>query len=314
MSDKYSTGVRFNHGIGTLEILSFVGEGVGAMLFILSVVLGGQLAISVLGIGFVVFAVLVLRAHLGQPTRGWRALTRLLTSWVSRGTLVISFFCGFATLSVVARYIGVLQPLQGVLTVLALVFAVAVVVYAGMLLRSMRAIRLWRGPFMPLTFVSHSVASGLTIVGAMVAWLGAGQASYEWLQPAGLGSLVLCALLSVVHLYGVERSVGTEASRVRLLHGDLRARFSWGAGVLGILVPLVVWLAAYVLSAITGPEVATAVFVVAALCRLYGDYAYRSCIVRAGAYEPLLPSGFTSAPRSQGSLSPRHGTKVLEAR
>jgi hypothetical protein len=55
-------------------------------------------------------------------------------------------------------------------------------------------------------------------------------------------------------------------------------------------VPLVVWLAAYVLSAITGPEVATAVFVVAALCRLYGDYAYRSCVVQAGAYEPLVPA------------------------
>ena len=30
--------------------------------------------------------------------------------------------------------------------------------------------------------------------------------------------------------------------------------------------------------------------VFSALCRLYGDFAYRKAIVRAGAYEPIVPS------------------------
>jgi len=312
MNDKYSTGVRFNHQMGTLEVLSFLGEGVGATLYILGVVLG-RVHIAMLGIAFVVFAVLVLRAHLGQPTRAWRALTRLVTSTVSRGTLLISGFLGFSVLSVLAHYVALLEPLRGLLTVVALVFAVPVILYAGFLLRSMKAIRFWRGFFVPVAFTAHSLATGFTIVLALLAWRGVEETSQDWLQPAGLGSLLLAAVMSLVHLYGVERSAGTEASIARIRKGDLRGRFHWGAIVLGLAVPFVVWLGAYVLGAIMGATAATAVFTLGALCRLYGDYAYRSCIVVAGAYEPLLPSGsgwpmFTSrtpAP-GMGAAAARH--------
>lgn len=290
MNDKYSTGVRFNHQMGTLEVLSFLGEGVGATLYILGVALG-RVHVAMLGIAFVVFAVIVLRAHLGQPTRAWRALTRLVTSTVSRGTLLISGFLGSSVLSVAAHYVGLLEPLRGLLTVVALVFAVPVILYAGFLLRSMKAIHFWRGFFVPLAFTAHSLATGFTIVLALLAWRGIEETSQDWLQPAGLGSLLLAAVMSLVHLYGVERSPGTQASIERVRKGDLRSRFYWGAGVLGIAVPFVVWLGAYVLGAVMGATAATAVFALGALCRLYGDYAYRSCIVVAGAYEPLLPSG-----------------------
>lgn len=288
-TDKYSLGVRFNHQMGTLEVLSFVGEGVGATLYILAVALGRP-HIAILGIAFVIFAVLVLRAHLGQPGRAWRAMKRLVTSTVSRGTLLISGFLGFSTLSVAAHYIGFLQPLQALLTVAALIFAVPVILYAGFLLRSMKAITFWRGFLVPAAFAAHSLATAMTIVLALIAWRGVNQVSYDWLQPVGLGTLLLAVVMSLVHLYGVERTAGTQASIHRIRKGNLSGRFTWGAGVIGIAIPFVVWLVVYVLGPILGDVAAGAVFALAALCRLYGDYAYRSCVVVAGAYEPLLPA------------------------
>ena len=228
-------------------------------------------------------------------TRKWLVVK---SSTVSRGTLLISGFLGLSTLSVAARYIGFLQPLQSLLTFGALVFAVPVTLYAGFLLRSMKAITFWRGFLVPAAFTAHSLATAMTVVLALIAWRGVDQVTYDWLQPAGLGALVLAAVMSLVHLYGVERTAGTEASIHRVRKGDLSGRFTWGAGVVGIAIPLVVWLAVYVLGPILGDVAAGAVFALAALCRLYGDYAYRSCVVVAGAYEPLLPTrGSSNMPR-----------------
>lgn len=282
MSHKYQTGVRFNHHLGSQESLSFLGEGVGAALFVVAF-FTGQWLLAGPGILFVIGAVVALLGHLGNPQRAWRALTRIGTSWVSRGTLFISLFVGVAVLSVAAGYLG-MSALQGPLAIVALVVAFPVMAYAGMLLRSMRAIRLWRGPFLPLGFVAHSLATALTLAWALLPLLGGAQ-SAPWLQPAAMLAIVASALLSVLHLLRAERSEGVRASFERLFAGDLRATFLVGGGVCGIVVPLVIMAA---LPALAGALV-TVLMLAAALCRLYGDFAYRTAVVLAGAYEPVMP-------------------------
>lgn len=282
MNDKYSTGVRFNHQMGILETVSFVGEGVGAGLFI-AAFLTGQFVLALLGVVSVIGAVVALLLHLGRPARSWRAMTRLASSPVSRGTAVISAFLGFAVSSLAAGYVGVPAPLQTVLTIGAVVFSVLVMIYAGMLLRSMRAIRLWRGPFVPLAFAAHSLATASTIV----AFLSAGSAYGATFQALALVFLLLGGALSAAHLLRAERSVGVRASLERLLAGDLRSRFIWGAWVFGIVAPV----AALAISPLlASANAATLLLGAAALCRLYGDFAYRNCIVIAGAYEPIMPT------------------------
>lgn len=277
MSQKYQTGVRFNHHLGVLETLSFLGEGVGAALYAIAVVTD-QWLLAVLGILLVVGAVVSLLNHLGRPLRSWRAITRVGSSWVSRGTLFIGIFVALATLSVAVRLVD-LAALRGVLEVAALMVAVPVMIYAGMLLRSMRAIRLWRGPFVPLAFVTHSSATALTLAWALTPLLGG---SAAWLQPAAVVALILSAALSVMHLLRVERSEGVRASLERLFAGDQRMSLVGGGGVFGIAVPLLALAA-------LAPG-ATPVMLAAALCRLYGDFAYRNAIVLAGAYEPVMPA------------------------
>lgn len=282
MSHNFTTGVRFNHHLGPQESLSFLGEGVGAALFVVAF-FTGQWLLAGPGILFVIGAVVALLGHLGNPQRAWRAMRRVGASWVSRGTVFIGIFVGVAILSVAAGYLG-MTALQFPLAVVALVVAVPVMAYAGMLLRSMRAIRLWRGPFIPLAFVAHSLATALTLAWALMPLLAGAQAA-PWLQPAAMVSLVVSALLSALHLLRAERSEGVRASFERLFSGDLRATFLVGGGVCGIVVPLVIMAA---LPVLTGAA-ATVLMLAAALCRLYGDFAYRNAVVLAGAYEPVMP-------------------------
>jgi DMSO reductase anchor subunit len=280
MSTKYSTGVRFNHHMGVLESISFTGEGVGAALYVIAFVTG-QWALGIVGILLVFGAVVALLNHLGVPLRSWRAITRVATSWVSRGTSMIGAFLAAATASILALYIAPLQALQPVLALLAVVFAIPVMIYAGMLLRSMRALRLWRGSFVPLSFIAHSIATACVLAWAVMHLLG-DAALPGWLQPLALVSLVAAAVLSTMHLMLVERSVGVSASLERLLKGDLRNGLFIGAGLAGFIVPLValvVW---------SGGAPA-ALLVLVAAARLYGDFAYRNAIVIAAAYEPVMP-------------------------
>lgn len=282
MTQKYSTGVRFNHQMGVLETLSFIGEGVGAALY-LTAVATGQAMLGVLGIIAVLGAVVALLAHLGRPARSWRALTRLATSGVSRGTAVISGFLGCAIGAQMAPWLGLPVVLQTMLTYGAALFALPVIVYGGLLLRSMKAIRLWNGPFVPLAFAAHS----LTTATILAAWLAATTQQARTSQVLALVFLLLAAVLSTAHLLQAETSTGVKASLERLLRGDLRGRFLWGAGMLGLIVPLGL-MAAGMLSQEAGG--ASALLALAALARLYGDFAYRNSIVLAGAYEPIMPT------------------------
>lgn len=283
MKQKYQPGVRFNHNMSLLETLSFFGEGVGAALYI-AATLTGQRALAIVGIVLVIGAVVALLAHLGKPLRAWRAMLRVATSTVSRGTICISAFLGIAILAQGAPLLPPLAPYQGVLTTLSLVAAVPVIIYAGMLLRSMRAIRLWRGPFVPLAFVSHSAASGTTVA----ACAATGSTAAQPLIASAFGLLLLAAAMSALHLSRAERSVGVQASLARLLGGDLKRRFVFGGGVAGLVVP-VVGLGALALMAVQGGAVAGLLAVLVVAARLYGDFAYRNGIVIAGAYEPITP-------------------------
>jgi len=287
MTARYNTGIRFNH-LGILEILSFVGEGVGAALYILAIATG-QMTLAALGIAFVIAAVLSLGAHLGRPIRSWRAFTRLVSSWVSRGSLMMVGFLGFAILAVGAGYLEILAPWQKALKAVALIFSVGVLFYAGMVLRSMRAVRLWRGPLVPLAFAAHSLATATAITWALAPWLGVEAAAVNWLPSFGIGCLILGFALSGLHIALAERSVGVKASLNRLLAGDLRQGFFWAAGGIGIVVPLLGLMSA---NALPGGGVGTLLFALVAICRLYGDYAYRNSIVVAGAYEPIFPARF----------------------
>jgi formate-dependent nitrite reductase membrane component NrfD len=75
------------------------------------------------------------------------------------------------------------------------------------------------------------------------------------------------------------------ASLARMLSGDLRGLFVFGGGIAGLAVPFLILAAAQV--RLEGSAVLAAT---AAICRLYGDFAYRNAIVRAGAYEPIVPT------------------------
>lgn len=276
----FTTGIRFVNHMGVLEALSFIGEATGGALFILAVA-AGLLTPAVLAVGMVGFAVVVLLAHLGKPLRAWRAISKPRTSWVSRGTLAISGFLGAAVLALMPT------PLQGLTKVAALVLAPVIIIYGGMLLRSYRAVRFWRGPYLPLGFAAQGFATASILMLALIAWFAGEHPASSWLYGLAFVSLLLSAGFAALHWMRAEQSQGVQASKQRLLAGDLRNLFVWGAGVAGLLVPVIGLVLAKSLEA--GSVLTALVFALVVASRFWGDYAYRCSIVKAGAYEPMVP-------------------------
>ncbi|MCX7170273.1 MAG: dimethyl sulfoxide reductase anchor subunit [Proteobacteria bacterium] len=281
-----SIDIQFNKQFGFLETFSFLGEGVGAVLYIVGAIIG-SLPVAVLGTFFVFLAVGALLGHLGTPFRTWRALTNGARSLASRGTIAMSGFLAVSAIWLVMEFMKLQGVLGAIIFGASLLLAVPVVFYAGFLLRSVRAIGLWRGPYLPLAFGTQSLASGLVVFVFLAHLDSANTEVMKWLG-AAIVSLILCALISLVHLATSKRTRGVSASLDRILHGDLRARFYWGVWCLGIVVPLIVFSVQYFGNPQDGGNPQLLLLAVTVVSRLIGDYAYRRVIVLAGAYESII--------------------------
>lgn len=278
--------VRFVEHMGFLEVFSFCGEGIGGALFIAGMVLQQPVLVA-LGIGAVFSAVIALLMHLGsRALLSWRALRMVRTSWVSRGSLFISLFMLFSMSYVVSLYANLSIGLQNMAMYLADVCAVLVIIYAGMMLRSMKAVVLWRSLYLPAAFVLHSSASALVVSFVYIAVVGQSEPDFV-VKIIALLLLLCSAAVSAIHVVSAKKTPAIQSSIHRMFSGIVSKTMLWGALVCGIVVPV----SGLVLSVFFPSDsiVYSALLIIVVFSRLYGDYAYRLSIVKCGAYEPIVP-------------------------
>jgi formate-dependent nitrite reductase membrane component NrfD len=281
-------GVRFVDNLAFLEVFSFLGEGVGGVLFILGVIYDSYAAVF-LGIAFVGTAVVALIVHLGKRAHiAWRAITKIRSSWVSRGTLFISLFMMFSVLYLMATLFPKMHALQAPLINITCIFAVLVVIYAGMMLRSMRAVSIWHTYYLPITFTHHSISTALVVFVGIAMFFGTVENSGPSLLKIALLSMLITFCVTIWYLLAVNRSVAVHASLDRLVRGKLRMMFFLGASIVGIVLPSIALLVLWIFDDL-GQSILSSICLVAIGCRLFGDFAYRLSIAKAGAYEPVSP-------------------------
>ena len=261
----------------------FFGEA-GAGLYFVS-----QFFDFLLGMGVGLLMVLFGKAgghllHLGQPLRGWRALTKVRTSWVSRGLAAIVVFVAAGALHVVDVDADVLPAAASQLVAaVALLSCFVIMVYQGFAMSHSSAITLWSGGLMPIASLTYALLNGvlLTLVlGFDAPFLADHPDTVRLLQVAAV-ALMLYGLVTVLSLLHGARH-GSEAGRQSvslLLHGGFARWF----------VPLVLLLG-FVVSALTmlvAPPDFAWMLAVAGL-ELTGYYAFRVLMFKAGSYDPAI--------------------------
>ncbi len=279
--------------------------GLGAGAYVTGVVasyLGdGWIGISKIGVclGFpcVLVGCMFLLADLGAPLNFWRAAMRPNTSWIARGTIIITIFMVLAFIHVAFW----LWPFQGLaeavgarqfIGILGVIFAFGTMIYTGILLAASRPIAFWSTSMLPLLFLVSALSTGIMAVILLASFAGTTHAGPIH-SLARFDSLVIILEMFVLgfFLQGTHRVPEARASANLVLSGAVAPLFWWGVAVLGLIVPLLLDLLG---ARLEGGGAITVAFV-ASLCGILGGLFLRQVVLSGGIHAPLRAGRFEIA-------------------
>jgi formate-dependent nitrite reductase membrane component NrfD len=234
---------------------------------------------------------ILLLADLGTPSRAALAGMKPGTSWIARGTWIISAFMVLSFIHlVIHQFTDVRGGIVNLIAVLGIVFAVGTMSYTGILLSASKGIPFWRSGVVPVVFVVSAVVTGHFAIMLGVSLFGGGAETMEALRAMSLeaaGLVVLEVLAILFFLQAAFRIPDSRESAERILR---RRAFVFGYFIVGLALPLVLMVVVYRSGAQAGGMFATAV--VGAVLGLIGGLILRQSILICGALPTLNIAGF----------------------
>jgi formate-dependent nitrite reductase membrane component NrfD len=267
-------------------INSFLGESLE-----LSTTVGLWIAFPALLIG-----TLFLIADLGSPSRAVLAAMKPRTSWIARGTIIISIFMILSFLHLVLhQFTGVGETAGGsdiinIIAIAGIVFAIGTMAYTGILLGASKGIPFWRSGVVPVLFVISAMVTGHFAIMLGVTLFGDAGATMAPLRTMALeaaGLVILEVLAIVFFLQAAFGQPDPRESAERILR---KRMFVIGYFILGLAAPLILMLIVYRSAAEAGGIFV--VVVVGAVLGLIGGLILRQAVLICGALPTLNIAGF----------------------
>lgn len=142
-----------------------------------------------LSLGLVTLGLLSSTFHLGRPERAWRAFSQWKSSWLSReGIAAVVTYVPAGLLAIAWVFLETAEGVAAVFAGLSIVAALITVYCTGMIYGSLRTIRQWNDPLVPLVYIVLALATGGILLVALLEIFG--QAHF-WAVVAGAFSLVI---------------------------------------------------------------------------------------------------------------------------
>jgi formate-dependent nitrite reductase membrane component NrfD len=267
---------------GVFLWIAFYAGGLGGGLYLVSLYFNSLWGMF---ISWLIIAVLKGGTHLiylGKPTRFWRIMTRPNSSWLARGFIFVILFILFAAVQLVFSYWLAGSAGEIVFKVLAGAMALAVTVYTGFVLNTVKAVPFWNSTLLPVLFVLCGVLGGFGLI-VVIALNGTGiniqtaEAGSRWLI------IVNALLIGIYLLAAANRETTGKQSVLEQIRGSLAPVFWIGIVILGIVIPIIIAFSSYFAG-----EVSSALLITGVVCEIVGGLALRYCVLKAGAYKPLV--------------------------
>jgi len=248
-----------------------------------------------LWIGFPALAIgsICLLADLGSPKRAILAGLKPGTSWIARGTWIISVFMVLSLLHLILHeFTDVRGALVSVIAILGIVFAVGTMAYTGILLGASKGIPFWRTGAVPVVFVVSALVTGhfTIMLGMLLFSRGVAPAAPLRTMALEAVALVVLEVLAIVFfLQAAFKLPDPRESAERILRN--RA-FVFGYFMLGLGVPLVLMLILLFNVARPGAGSHLALAGIGAVLGLIGGLILRQAVLVCGALPTLNIAGF----------------------
>jgi formate-dependent nitrite reductase membrane component NrfD len=237
-----------------------------------------------------------LLADLGSPSRAFLAAMKPGTSWIARGTIIISVFMVLSFVHLVLHQFTEVGSTAGggllldIIAVAGIVFAIGTMAYTGILLGASKGIPFWRSGIVPVVFVVSATVTGHFAIMLGLVLFGEAALTAALLQTMALeaAALVVLEVLAILFfLQAAFRQPDPRESAERILRHRL---FVIGYFILGLATPLVLMLIAY--QAAAGASGLLAVTGIGAILGLFGGLVLRQAVLVCGALPTLNMAGF----------------------
>ena len=262
--------------------IAFYAGGLGGGLYLVSLYFNSLWGMF---ISWLIIAVIKGGTHmiyLGKPWRFWRIITRPNSSWLARGFIFVMLFILFAALQLVFSYWLAGGAAEIVFKVLAGISAFIVTVYTGFVLKTVKAVPFWDSALLPVLFVLCGVLGGFGL--SVVIALNGGNINLEAAETGSRWLLIINALLIIVYLWSAAHRESTgKQSVMEQIKGSSAPVFWIGIVVLGIIIPVIIAFSSYFVTQVSSP-----LLIFGVTCEILGGLALRYCVLKAGAYKPLV--------------------------
>src|SRR4030042_351237 len=262
--------------------IAFYAGGLGGGLYLVSLYFNSLWGMF---ISWLIIAVLKGGTHLiylGKPLRFWRIILHPQTSWLARGFIFVMLLIGFGAIQLILTWQLPGSAAEIVFKALTGIMAFAVAIYTGFVLKNVKGVPFWNSALLPLLFILCGILGGFGL-SVVIALNGGGinlagaETGSQWLLAANI-------LLIIIYLWqaSIREAVGKQ-SVLEQIRGHSAPIFWVGVVLLGIIIPLAIT----IVSLIAG-EVSSALLIAGVVCEVIGGLALRYCVLKAGAYKPLV--------------------------
>jgi sulfite dehydrogenase (quinone) subunit SoeC len=262
--------------------LAFYAGGLGGGLYLVSLFFNSLWGML---IGWLIVGGIKGTAHLiflGKPLRCWRIVFRPQSSWLSRGILFVLTFAVFGAVQMALTLWAPGSGAEIAFKAIAGAAAFAVSIYTGFVLNSVKAVPFWNSTLLPIMFILCGVLGGFGL--SVVIALNGGGIDLDKAEAGSRWLLIINACLIGVYLWrAANREVTGKKSVLEQLRGQLAPLFWIGIVILGVIVPLGIALITHFAGTASALLLLTGV-----ACEIIGGLTLRYCVLKAGAYKPLV--------------------------
>lgn len=241
---------------------------------------------------------LFLMADLGSPSRAFLAGMKPKTSWIARGTWIISIFMVLAFVHLILhRFTDFGESAGGstimdIIAVAGAIFAIGTMAYTGILLGASKGIPFWRSGVVPVVFVISATVTGhfaimlgMMLYSSTVATL----VSLQTMALEAAGLVVLEVLAILFFLQAAYRQPDPRESAERILR---KRMFIVGYFILGLAMPLILMIIVSSSAVDTSTRGMIAFAAIGAVLGLIGGLILRQAVLICGALPTLNIAGF----------------------
>jgi len=246
-----------------------------------------------LGFPCVFAGCIFLIADLGKPENFWRAFMKPGTSWIARGTIIISVFMLINFIHIILW----IWPFNNVLVAnesarhfigfLGVIFAFGTMIYTGILLGVSRPIAFWSTAILPLLFLVSALSTGFMAVIAFSSLVGVPNDGLVGLEKIDLLLIILEIFVLSFYLQATHRVSESRASAKLVLCGSIAPLFWVGVASIGLILPLALNLHILFASSLHTPFT-----LLASISGITGGLILRQVILSGGIHAPLKSGRF----------------------